>query len=331
MSEHAEHAIEIDRHGGPEELHWRAVRRAPPAADEVRIRTLYAAVNRADIEIRRGAWPIVRPDPFPYTPGLEVVGIVDAVGQGVCGIAVGDRAITMMQRLGGIWGERPGGYGEYVVVRAGAVATFSPDADAEQVAALGLAAVTAAEGLARLDLRDGARVVVHGASGGVGSAAVALASARGAEVLAVLPRPGKDEYVRRLGASKVVHLDAGSMTDALGARSVDAVLETTGARTFADSAAVLRRGGRLCLVGALTGPELTLSAWDLMQELELTGWSSENLTGDALRAHIAQIAELVRDGGLRAPAIERVAMADAAEAHRRMAAGELRGRALLVP
>jgi NADPH2:quinone reductase len=109
------------------------------------------------------------------------------------------------------------------------------------------------------------------------------------------------------------------------------VLETTGERTFADSTALLRRGGRLCLVGALTGPALTLSAWDLMQDLELTGWSSENLDGDALRANIAGIVELVRDGRLRAPAIERFAMADAAEAHRRIEAGELRGRALLVP
>ena len=326
-----EHAIEIDRYGGPEELVWRAVRRAPPGDDEVRIRTLYAAVNRADIEIRRGEWPIVRSEPFPYTPGLEVVGVVDDVGARVTGVWPGAHVITMMQRLGGIWGERPGGYGEYVVVRADALATFPPEVDAEQMAALGLVAVTAAEGLARLDLQPGTCVVVHGASGGVGSAAVALASARGAEVIAVLPRAGKDDYVRDLGAARVVHLDEQGLLDALGPRSVDAVLETTGARTFADSAAVLRRGGRVCLVGALTGAELSLSAWDLIQELRLTGWSSENLTGDALREHVAQIAELVRGGLLAAPAIEGFAMADAAEAHRRIEAGELTGRALLVP
>jgi NADPH2:quinone reductase len=172
---------------------------------------------------------------------------------------------------------------------------------------------------------------VHGASGGVGSAAVALASARGAEVVAVLPRARKDEYVRALGAAQVLHLAEGPLVEALGARSADAVLETTGARTFAQSVALLRRGGRLCLVGALTGADLTLSAWDLMQDLRLTGWSSENLDGDALRANVAGIVELVRDGRLRAPAIERFAMADAAEAHRRIEAGDLRGRALLVP
>jgi NADPH2:quinone reductase len=324
-----EHAIEIDRYGGPEELVWRAVQRTPPGDDEVRIRTRYAAVNRADIEIRRGEWPIMREDPFPYTPGLEVVGVVVEAGADVAGPAPGDHVITMMQRLGGIWGERPGGYAEHVIVRADAVAAFPADVDAEEIAALGLVAVTAAEGLARLALRPGARAVVHGASGGVGSAAVAMASAGGAEVIAVLPRGGKEEYVRSLGAAQVVCLDSASLLDAIGARSVDAVLETTGARTFADSVALLRRGGRLCLVGALTGPALALSAWDLIQELELTGWSSENLTGDALREHIRQIVELVRGGRLRAPAIHRFELAHAARAHARIERGELAGRALL--
>ena len=237
----------------------------------------------------------------------------------------------MMQHLGGIWGERPGGYGEFVVVAADTLATVPPDVDLEQVAALGLVAVTASAGLQRLALEPGARVVVHGASGGVGSAAVTIAAAAGAEVVAVLPRAGKDGYVRSLGAAEVVRLDEHSLLDALDARSVDAVLETTGERTFSDSVAVLRRGGRLCLVGALTGADLTLSAWDLIQELSLTGWSSENLDGPALRTAIAEIVNHVRAGRLRAPAIERFAMADAAAAHRAMESGELRGRALLVP
>jgi NADPH2:quinone reductase len=328
----SERAVEIDRYGGPEELVWREVARpAEPGAGEVRIRTSFAAVNRADIEIRRGEWPVMRDDPFPYTPGLEVVGEVDAVGPGALGVAVGERVITMMQHLGGIWGERPGGYGEFVVVAADTLATVPPDVDLEQVAALGLVAVTASAGLQRLSLQPGARVVVHGASGGVGSAAVTMAAATGAEVVAVIPRAGKDGYVRSLGAAEVVRLDERGVLAALGPRSVDAVLETTGERTFADSVAVLRRGGRLCLVGALTGPGLTLSAWDLLQDLHLTGWSSENLDGHALRAAIAEIVAGVAGGDLRAPAIERFAMADAAAAHAAMERGELRGRALLVP
>jgi len=323
-------AIQIDRYGGPEELVWREVAPRALGPQEVRIRTVYAAVNRADLEIRSGAWPIVRADPFPYTPGLEVVGEIEEVGSAVTGVAPGGRVITMMQRLGGIWGERPGAYAELVDVAADAVATIPADVGLEPIAALGLAAVTASEAIRRCEPQAGERVVVHGASGGVGSAAVMMAADRGCEVIAVLPRAGKEEFVRSLGASEVVCLDRTSLLGALGARSADAVIETGGERTFSDSVAVLRRGGRLCLVGALTGPHLKLSAWDLIQELELTGWSSENLDGDGLRSHVAEIAELVRSGRLSAPAIERYEMADAAAAHRAMERAEITGRALLV-
>jgi NADPH2:quinone reductase len=323
-------AIQIDRYGGPEELVWREVAPSRLGPSDVRIRTAYAAVNRADVEIRSGAWPVARPDPFPYTPGLEVAGEVEEVGSAVADVAPGSRVITMMQRLGGIWGERPGGYAELVDVAADAVATIPADVGLEQIAALGLAAVTASAAMRRLDPQEGERVVVHGASGGVGSAAVMMAADRGCEVVAVLPRAGKEEFVRTLGASQVVLLDETSLLDALGARSAGAVLETNGERTFSDSVAVLERGGRLCLVGALTGADLRLSAWDLIQELELSGWSSENLDGDELRSHVAEIAELVRAGRLGAQAIERYEMADAAAAHRAMERGELVGRALLV-
>ena len=304
----SEHAIEIDRYGGPEELVWREVQRPPPAPEEIRIRTLYAAVNRADLEIRRGEWPIVRDDPFPYTPGLEVVGVVDSVGDRVTGVWPGAHVITMMQHLGGIWGERPGGYGEFVVVPADTVATFAPEIDAEQMAALGLVAVTAAEGLARLDLRAGRarRRARRERRRRLGRCRAGRRARLRGDRRPAARRQG--DYVRALGAARVVCLDESGLLDALGARSVDAVLETTGRRTFADSTAVLRRGGRLCLVGALTGAELELSAWDLIQELVLTGWSSENLTADALREHVALIAELVRGGRLPLPAIHRFAL-----------------------
>jgi NADPH2:quinone reductase len=84
-------------------------------------------------------------------------------------------------------------------------------------------------------------------------------------------------------------------------------------------------------VGALTGPDLSLSARDLLQDLHLTGRSSESLDGPTLRTAIAEIVDGVSEGRLRAPAIERFTMANAAAAQRAMQRGELRGRALLVP
>jgi NADPH2:quinone reductase len=324
-------AVQMDGYGEEEVLEARRVPLLALSAGEVRLRTLAAAVNRADIEIRSGKWPIERPDPFPYTPGLEVLGEVVEVAPGVGGVSVGQRAITMMQRLGGIHGERPGGYGEYVSVPAESVAVVPDDVDVLALAALGLAAVTALEGLRRIGIVPGARVAVLGASGGVGSAAVTLATGLGARVVGVLPNLDKADYVRGLGAADVVALDDGSMVDQLGARSLDGVFETLGARTFRDSVASLRRGGRLCLIGAVTGEHLDLIAWDLMQDLVLTGYSSENLTGDELRADIAHLCAELRAGRLRPPDYKVLPLSEAGDAHRRLERGEVSGRLLLVP
>lgn len=328
---HPAGAVVMDRYGPPEVLEWRTVDVPAPPAGEIRLRTLVSAVNRADLEIRSGNWPVQRDDPFPYTPGLETLGVVEQVGPGVDTVQVGQRVITMMQRLGGIHGERPGGYAEQVTVPAAHVAVLPDDVAPVELAALGLAAVTALEGLRRLHLVAGDRVVVHGASGGIGSVAVPLARRLGAEVVAAVRTPAQAEYARSLGATDVVVLADGGLVDTLGRRSADAVLETLGARTFADSVAALRRGGRLCLVGALTGPDLRLEAWDLLQDLHLTGYSSENLTGDELRRDITDLVDALRSGALRAPEHRTLPMRDAAQAHRLLEAGGVAGRLLLVP
>jgi NADPH2:quinone reductase len=325
-------AIQMTGYGGPEVLRWVGVVPAPLAADEVRFRVLAAAVNRADLEIRAGNWPVQAAQPFPYTPGLEALGDVIEVGSAVRQVKPGDRVITMMQKLGGIHGVRPGGYQEFVAVRADAVAVVPHTLDPLALAALGLAAVTAGCGIAALQLQPGYTVVIHGASGGVGSAAVAAAKALGTRVLATSTSRGKDDYLRTLGADAVIHLGDGKrLLDEVAPRSVDAVLELTGQDTFADSVAVLRRGGRLCLLGAASGPELRLSAWDLLHELVLTGYSSENLTGDALRASMKQLCSLLEQGKLSAPPYRSFAMAQAAQAHALMEQGAVMGRALLVP
>lgn len=326
------HAVVMDRYGPPEVLGWREVASRPPARDEVGLRTIASPVNRADLEIRRGIWPVRQDDPFPYVPGLETLGTVEAVGDGVLGWVPGQRAITMMQRLGGIHGERPGGYAEYVTVPAASLAAVPEDVDPLTLAALGLTAVTALEGLRRLALQPGHRLVVLGASGGVGSAAVSLARHSGAKVIGVVSRAEQVEYVHAMGATEVVVLAQNtSSVDALGPGSVDAVLETLGMQTFRDSVALLRPGGRLCLVGALTGPDLRLQAWDLLQDLHLTGYSSENLTGEDLRRDIAEIVTALRSGELTSPEHRTFPLRAAAQSHRLLERGGVVGRLLLVP
>src|SRR5436305_10757099 len=134
-------------YGGPDVLRLDEVDVPAPGPGDVRIRTLAAAVNHSDLEIRAGNWPVRRDPPFPYVPGLEAVGEVVEVGEGVASVAVGAHVVTMMQGMGGVRSERAGGYAEHVTVGADAVAALPADVDPLAVAALGLAAVTAYEGL----------------------------------------------------------------------------------------------------------------------------------------------------------------------------------------
>src|SRR5262249_49125623 len=104
------------RYGGPEVLRFETVPLASLRPDEIRLRSIASASNHPDLEIGPGSWRAGQAEPFPYTPGLETVGEVVEVGSAVADVRVGDRAITMMQGLGGVRAHRPGGYAEYVVV-----------------------------------------------------------------------------------------------------------------------------------------------------------------------------------------------------------------------
>src|SRR4051812_27010656 len=194
-------AIVMRQRGGPDVLRLEDVPLAPLQPDEIRIRTIVSAVNHSDLEIRAGTYPILKPDPFPYTPGLEVVGDVVEVGAAVSEVRIADRVITMMQGLGGVRARRPGGYAAYVVVSASAVAIVAKDIDPLDMAAVGLASVAALGGLRRMGDLNTRRIAVVGAAGGVGSVAVALARAAGAEVIGIISRSEQAEYVRSLGAA----------------------------------------------------------------------------------------------------------------------------------
>ena len=300
-------AIVMRACGGPDVLRVEDVALPPLGPGEVRIRMLAAAVNHSDLEIRSGAWGIRRADPFPYVPGLEVVGeLLDG----------GGRVITMMQGLGGVRSERPGGYQEVVTVAADACAPLPADIDPLVAAALGLAAVTAHQGLALLG--PARRIGVSGAAGGVGSVAVALAAARGADVTAIA-RPGNEAYLASLGATRVVASPP--------ERSLDGALDTVAGPLFEPLVAALVDGGRLSVVGAMAGDRVGLTVWELLRGIALTGYSSETLDGAALRTAMADVLAL----RMPPPKFTTFPLARAAEAHALIESRGVQGRVLLVP
>jgi NADPH2:quinone reductase len=133
-------AVVMRKTGAPEVLAIEEIEAPPLRYGEVRIRTLASAVNHSDLEIRAGHSAIRRTPPFPYVPGLEVIGDVVEVADGVGQINEGDRVWTMMQGLGGVRAERDGGYAEHVAVSASAVALLPENLDPVAFATLGLAA-----------------------------------------------------------------------------------------------------------------------------------------------------------------------------------------------
>ena len=254
-------AIVMRRTGGVDVLQQEDVTLAPLASGEIRLRMLAAAVNHSDLEIRAGNWRIRRASAFPYVPGLEVVGEIVEVASDVRALAVGQRGWTTMQGLGGVRAERDGGYAEHVTVPASVVAPLPADLDAVRFAAIGLAGVTALEAMRRLGEVRGKTLVVTGATGGVGAVAVHIGRSLGAHVVA---------------------LDRQSAP--LPAASADAILDGVGGRLFPSLVAALRAHGRYCMYGAAAGADVAFDLWSLLDGRVLTGYSSEDLDGDALRA-----------------------------------------------
>jgi NADPH2:quinone reductase len=322
-------AIQMTEYGPPSVL--KAVERPLPSLkpDEVLIEVIASAVNRSDINVRSGRHPILKPDPFPYIPGIETVGTVCATGSAVA-LPLGTRVITMMQKMGGVHAHRAGGYQTHVLAPATAVAALDPRQDPIAMASLGLAAVTAYEGLQRVAVKAGDRVLITGASGGVGMAGVGLAKAWGAWTIAVTSHPSKVEALRSYGADEVWDLSQGPW-ERVSTGPVDGVLEMVGGATFRECVQLLRPGGKLCVVGAISGGEATFSVWDLLYEAQATGWTSELLTGRELQHLVDRFGHLLSQGRLRVPPVTRYPLTDAARAHADMEHGAIAGRLLLIP
>jgi NADPH:quinone reductase-like Zn-dependent oxidoreductase len=264
-------------HGGFEKLvHRTDVPIPSPGADEVLIRVRAAALNNTDVNMREG-WYSKRHAAqdagwsgnavaFPIIQGADVCGEIAATGAAVGRDRIGERVL-----VDPVLRDRPaagaaktlylgsdcnGGFAQYVCVPArNAHAIVSPLADAE-LASFPCSYSAAETMLTRAAVRAGETVLITGASGGVGSAAVQLARRRGATVIA-LAAGSKAAAVGRLGASRVLSRDA-DLPAVLGPRSVDVVIDVVGGRQFGGLLDILRAAGRYAVAGAIGGAEVSL-------------------------------------------------------------------------
>jgi NADPH:quinone reductase-like Zn-dependent oxidoreductase len=333
-------------HGGPEVVRIEEVPVPEPGPGEVRVRVRAAAMNHLDLWIRRG---IGIDTTMPHIGGSDIAGEVDAMGDGVERLGIGDRIVVnpalscghcgacvsgehSMCREFRILGEHTdGGFAEYVVVPFENVYRLPDALSFEAAAVLPVSYQTAWRALlSRARLRPGEDVLVIGASGGTAIAAIQVAKFAGARVFAVTSGAERAEQVRRIGADVVYDRRETQFSRALrqdtDGRGVDVVVENVGAPMWEGSIHSLARGGRLVTYGATAG-------FDVRLDLRLIFWKQLEVVGSTMASR-AEFEAMLRAAfrGAFPPVIDSVlSLAAARDAHRRLEAGDQFGKILLVP
>jgi NADPH:quinone reductase-like Zn-dependent oxidoreductase len=239
-------AFIYDRYGPPETLRLAEVDQPAPHTGEVLVKVRAASVNAADWHVLRGKPLFSRATLGLLRPkhrilGVDVAGQVAAVGGGVTGFTAGDEIYANLLDHG------YGGFAEYVSVPVAVVSLKPASLTFEEAAAVPMAAVTALQGLRHHGpLRPAQRVLINGGAGGVGSFAVQLAKASGAEVTAVTST-GNLDLVRSLGADHVVDYTKEDFTGT--GRRYDLILDTVGNRSVPDLRRALAKGGKAAVIG----------------------------------------------------------------------------------
>lgn len=284
--------VVLTGHGGPEMLEWRDDLPVPePGRGDVLVEVAAAGVNNTDINTRIGwyskpgtgadtaSWT-GKPFSFPRIQGADVCGRIAAVGAGVDPARIGERVLIepaireadgkLLETPEYLGSERDGGFARFTRVAARHACAIDSDMTDVELASFPCSYSTAENMLTRADVGEGETVLVTGASGGVGSAAVQLARARGARVIAVTS-PAKAKTLRDLGADRTIHRDD-DYPSVLGADSVDIVIDLVAGPKWPSLLEVLRPGGRYAVSGAIAGPMVELDVRTLyLKDLSFFG------------------------------------------------------------
>lgn len=325
-------AILMTAAGGPEVLQLAEVPVPElPGPSHLRVKLRAAGVNPVDTKLRKGGVPNL-----PAILGCDGAGVVESVGASVKRFRPGDEVFFFN---GGI-GVEPGNYAEYTVIHEDYAATKPRGLSMNEAAALPLVWITAWESLIdRAQLKAGETVLIHAAAGGVGHVAVQLAKHLGAKVAVTVSGPDKAAFARELGAEKIIDYKAedfvAAALDWTGGQGVDGVFDTVGGDTFCRSFAVAKVYGRvvtLLQTACESGDLKTARSRNQSIHYELM------LTPMQLGMHAARIRQremleaatsLIEAGKLKITVSRVLPLDQAAEAHRLIEEGHVRGKLVL--
>ena len=297
-------AVRFSRFGAPEVLELVGLPDPHPGPGQIRVAVRAAGVNPIDWKMRSGT----RGGDLPQTTGREVAGVVDELGDGVKDVAVGDR----------VFGFAAGGGGAAELALSSDYAPIPPSLDFAHAAGLPVAVETAVRTLDLLGVGQGTTLLVNGAAGAVGSAAVQIAVDRGARVIGTAS-PGNHDYLRSLGVEPTTY--GGGLVErvrALAPDGVDAALDAAG-------------GGALPALVELAGdPQHVVTVADYAGA-EATGARFSGGPGTARAVHaLRDVGELIESGRFTMPVARTFPLEQIAEAHRLSETGHVRGKLVLL-
>lgn len=317
-------AIRVHEFGGPKVLRLEEIPVPSPGPGEILLKVEAIGVNPVETYQRGGSNQAL---PLPWTPGTDCAGIVEGVGPGVEGWEPGDRAYTSSSISGT--------YAMWTVAPAAATHRLPDRLSAEQGAAIGIPYATAWRALVqRAGARAGESVLIHGASGGVGLAAVQIGRALGLHVIATAGSPAGADLVRAQGADHVLDHTAAGYLDAVpeltGGNGPAIILEMLANRNLGHDARLVAKRGRIIVIGC-RGP-VEINPRDLMvREADVRGLLLFNASAEELAAVHAELAEGLASGAFT-PVISRsFPLAEAAHAHSAVLAPGASGKIVLLP
>jgi len=322
------HAIQIHAPGGPEVMKWEEVEVGDPGEGQVRLRQSAVGLNYIDVYFRTGLYPAPS---SPFTPGMEGVGTVEAVGHGVKHVSIGDRVA---------YGRNLGGYAEVRNIDAGFVIPLPDDISDETAAAMMLQGMTTEYLLERcFPVKHGQTILMHAAAGGVGLMLCQWARALGAHVIGTVGSEQKAHLAQAHGCEHTILYNdedfVARVKELTDGKGVPVVYDGVGKDTFLGSLDCLSPRGTLVSFGNASGKVEPLDVGILSAKGSLyvtrPTLMTYTATPEDFRRSAGRVIEMVLEGNMKVEVKQTFALKDAAEAHRALEGRRTTGSTVLLP